>query len=177
MGSLAVQLFQRGLLQFGVFEQQGSLVPMKLALEMLPSYPDVLQQLAETMANALPPVDRLLCTPDSLPVATAVSLGTGIPLVYSQGSGREAVFDLTGAYDIGHATALLMLVIQPFEALVEKVERVGLSVETVIGVTRLPGSTGGLTLLELQTAVPELAVSGLLPRGQADAVLRWLAGH
>lgn len=177
MASLAKLLFQRGLLQFGVFEQGGALVPMKLALEMLPSYPDVMQQLAETMANALPPVDRLLCVPESLPLATAVSLRTGIPLVYSQGSGREAVFDLVGAYDIGHTTALLMLLIQPHDALIEKVERVGLNVETVVGVARLPGVVGGLTLLELQTAVPELVVSGLLPRGQADAVLRWLAGH
>src|SRR4051794_36965583 len=100
---------------------------------MLVSYPDILDQAAleaQSIVSTLN-VTRLLCTPDAIPFGVAVSLRTGIPLVYSRGAGEAPVFDLIGAYDIDHPTLLLTNSVGWNEfpaALVKGAHRVGLEV-------------------------------------------------
>src|SRR5690349_104106 len=114
MNPLVTLLMDAGLLQFGSFIEQGKETPFRANFEMMPSYPDVLSQVANELARLIPrgaeddavtpenTIDHLLCTWDSLPLGVALSLRTNVPLVYSRGSSAEPVHDLVGAYDIGH---------------------------------------------------------------------------
>lgn len=129
-------------------------------------------------------VDRLLCVGTSLPFGISLSLETKIPLVYSRGSLVAAVYDLAGAYDIGHPT---LMVADTSEELVEclrlaaQARRVGLEVDRILLIiddgsyeqTDLEVSS----LMKLTVIVDALIESGDLAEGQARAIQDWLASH
>src|SRR5258706_11882239 len=76
-----------GAIQFGNFEQRnqpGIFAPVTINLQLVPSYPDILRQLAQELAPLvhLPGITHLLASPSVVPLATAVSLASGLPLVY-----------------------------------------------------------------------------------------------
>lgn len=185
MSDLLDLLLDAGLIQFGWFEPGGA--PFKLSLEMLPAYPDVLKAVA---AEARPflaqaPCDRLVCLPDSLPLGIALSLETGIPLVYSRGSGEAAVYDLVGAYDIGHPALLLVNTLdaaQDLSQFVGGAHRVGLNILQAVAVVNLgrlppPADFAVRALLHLPDAVHHLAGNGRLPVRHAQVVLNFLNPH
>lgn len=95
-------MLRAGLVQFGLFGPDGA--PVKLNCELLPAYPDILAQVAASAAEIAtqPLPDRLVCTAQAVPLGVALSLRTGVPLVYSRGSDGPGVEDLVGAYDVGH---------------------------------------------------------------------------
>ncbi len=113
-------LLKYGLVQFGRFaDENGEFVPFKLNLNWMVSYPDVLRAAAfdvqdhfrfgDDAVRSVKQFERILCPVDALPVATLVSVATGIPVVYSRGLGEPANRDLVGAYNTNHPTLLLSI--------------------------------------------------------------------
>ncbi len=182
MAALSELLLEAGLIQFGAFAVAGRLAPYQLHLELLPSYPDILEQVVDEVAARLAPVDHLLCTADAVPIGVALGLRMALPLVYSRGSDAPAVSDLVGAYDIGHRASLLVTALADAERtqrLIDDARRVGLDTRQMIAVvdsgTRLD-DTPFSALLTMSALVDDLAAQHLLPVGQARAVHDWMAG-
>lgn len=178
MHNLIPMLLDAGLVQFGWFPRDGGIAPVQFHFDMLASYPDVLHRAADLLAEALQPAERLLCSPEALPLSVGLALTSGIPLVYSQGSDRDAVHDLVGAYDIGHPTVFVSL-IAPCSRdtrLIASARRVGLDVQRAVSLLALKAETDVPThsLFRLDEMVDTLVEQGRLPKGQADAVHQWL---
>lgn len=177
-------LLDAGLLQFGRFITKHGIIPLRTHLEMLASYPDVLAVVVERAATEISglQVDRMLCGPSALPLGTALSMKTGIPLVYSRGSHAPAVNDLVGAYDIGHPTLVLANSLDAGDELallVQKARHVGLETHTALVVLDTGHSIALQdvelrVLLRLEAVVSELAGSGRLPAGHAQQMRMWL---
>lgn len=165
-------LLDTGLIQFGLFGVDER--PMQLNFHLLPSYPDILAQLADRAAATIAEseYDHLVCDRDSLPFGVAVNQRTNIPLVYSLGTDKPGVYDLVGAYDVGHPALLLANTwYEGLSALIEKAGRVGLEIVA----TRVIASNGDIpSLIDLPQMVETLRRDGFLPSGQADAVQQWL---
>ncbi len=155
-----------GLLQFGAFNLGEAVQPFRINLDLLPSYPEVLQQLA-TLTNDLlnhAHYDHLLSTIDAIPFGVALSLHTQKPLVYSRGGKLSPAYDLVGAYDVGHPAVLLTNVIVDGEALkplIGAANRVGLAVHTIISIFSL----------SQYIALDDITVTALLPIHQVLAYL------
>ena len=180
-GELARLLLETGLLQFGSFDDS---VPFRLSLEMLPSYPDVLHMIVAQSKSLLDAgkVNRLLSTSDAVPFGVGLSLEMNIPLVYSRGSTDAAVYDLVGAYDIGHPALLLTNVLYGQHVLSEfilKAGQAGLELHTVLaivdmGITQISDTMRRISLLRLPDMVNHLVETHQLPRLQAQAVQSWI---
>ncbi len=184
MNNLTQALLDAGLLQFGLFTQNGNETPFRLSMEMLPSYPDVLKQITTAAQLTLTGIntDRIICTADSIPFGVALSLQIGVPLVYSQGSHAAPVFDLVGAYDVGHPAILITNTLkqaQPVVRLVANARRVGLDIHATLsiidfGIVRLPDNITGHSLLLLPEIIGELTNNNRLTEGQAQAIYSWI---
>jgi len=178
-------LLDAGLLQFGWFEG----APMQMGLEMLPSYPDILNKIADEAQAFIVKLEvqpeRLIATAASVPLGVAISLRTNIPLVYSRGIGGAAVDDLVGAYDIGHPVLMVAGVIggpSGMEEFVHTARRVGLQIQNCFGVIDLGTislenieALSKTALLHLPTLINGLVADGYLPEGQAEAVQKWIS--
>ncbi len=184
MSDLARMLIDAGLLQFGSFVVNGDEVPFQGSLAMLASYPDVLRAVTDAAAPLIPPADHLLATNEAVPLGVALSLHTGIPLVYSRGTDAAPVVDLVGAYDIGHPAVLVTTLLSsaaPVTRLLEGARRVGLEVHTVVpiidaGAVQLPDREI-VPVLRLAEIVADLVENGMLPEGQGWFVLAWIGGR
>jgi hypothetical protein len=174
--SLAEDLLRAGLVQFGLF---GEDEPVRVRLDLLPSYPDLLRQCAVAAAAILTDIacDRLVCLPQAIAFGVAVSLETGIPLVYSSGSGAPPALDLVGAYDVSHPAVLIALVHDHneshLEALAKAAGQVGLEVTQWLSLIN-QGGNGKPAVLRLDQMVDEYVEKGLLPPDQARSVLAWI---
>lgn len=167
----AAELLDCGLLQFGLFGED----PLRVNLDMLPSFPRLLQQLAACCAPYLVGVDRLLAAPGALAWGSAVALHSGLPLVYCRGN------ELVGAYDIGHPTLLLACGLESeteLPALAGRAQRVGLEVQGMLQLLGDGRSCAGdyrlNALFCLPQVVEQLVEEGSLPPGQGKLVQRWL---
>ncbi len=181
-----VQLFvETGLLQFGRFHDSSGVRPFLTNLDYLPAYPEILKLLAVEAAHRLDGLaaQRLVASAESVPFGVALALETGLSLVYSRGQGREAVHDLAGAYNVGHASVLLLntletlISLQPF---ITGARRVGLEIQTVIavfdaGITPPPVGLTAHAILTLPAALDGLAAENALPARQVSAVVKWIA--
>lgn len=189
---LARALADAGLIQFGRFARpDGSVAPVAIHLEWLPSYPDVLRQVARALVPLVDGLraDRLLAAPGALPVGVALSFESGTPLVYTVREQRGAgdAYAIEGAYDVGHPTALLCnLLPDPAQAaeLIALAGRVGLEVSALIGV--LDSRLGAREALEargwhvrcalaLDGALPALEAAGMVSPGMGAHVRAWMA--
>lgn len=174
--TLQERLIEDGLLQFGHFVEGEHSAPIRVALEMLPSYPETLQLATEAIVKRLSSmqVDRLLVPSDSVALGTAVSLKTGLPLVYSQGKGKSPRDDLIGAYDVGHPTALILNVWEKMRREISLGEKqVGLEVKVILPLISLaPKMQTGV--IDLAHMIKTLIASGKIPLSQGEAVIRWL---
>lgn len=171
---------EAGLIQFGYFDG----APLKMSLELLPSYPDILAHLAE---EALQPIqainpERLVSTLGALPLTTLISHKTQLPIVYSLGTSESPVHDLVGAYDVGHPSILLDLEWQgeiKTTAFMQRAESVGLNIQGVITVLSIrPKPLRGIRvipLVDLHDFLDSIEQSGMIPRGQASAVRQWVS--
>jgi len=179
-----VQLFmEAGLLQFGRFQDSSGTRPFLTNLDYLPAYPDILKQVvAETRLHLDGlAVQRLVATPEAVPFGVALALETGISLVYSRGQGKEAVYDLAGAYNIGHASVLLVNTTETLLFLggfIAGARRVGLDIHTAVAIfdpgTTVPDITAR-AIINLPDALEILAAQGELPIQQALTVRAWIA--
>ncbi len=136
------QLLSAGLILGGDFARpNGERESFSMRLDLLGSYPELLAVVVDATAERLErDFSRLLCGIDTLPLAVGLSLRTGIPLVYSRNSQDAPVFDLVGAYDIGHTTLLVVNILeQPAElaALIQRAGSVGLNITAVQGIVDL----------------------------------------
>jgi hypothetical protein len=126
-----IRLYEYGILQVGYFRDRGNVQPIRIHAEMIPSYPDLLidigKLITERVAN-MSAVDRLIALPDSISIATVVTVMTNIPLVYQQGN------DFIGAYDVGHPACLIANTINDasLESITKQGLRVGLELSHVI---------------------------------------------
>lgn len=184
MNTELVQLFmEAGLLQFGRFQDSSGTRPFLTNLDYLPAYPDILKQVvAETRLHLDGlAVQRLVATPEAVPFGVALALETGISLVYSRGQGKEAVYDLAGAYNIGHASVLLVNTTETLLFLggfIAGARRVGLDIHTAVAIfdpgTTVPDITAR-AIINLPDALEILAAQGELPIQQALTVRAWIA--
>lgn len=178
--SLINSILDTALIQFGSFRPNGiDEVPVALHLEMLPSYPAELREAGELTALVLgntPQVDRLLCPVDAIGLATLVAINLGKPLVYQ----RDGT--LTGAYDIGHPTALIVNHLGDLpaaRALIQSARQVGLTVTGIVALVGV-GQTESLddvpcrSILTLDEIVSRAESERRIPPGQAERVRRWL---
>lgn len=180
MSDLGTALVQAGLIQFGWYAPDNK--PYRIHLQMLPSYPETLRLLVAASAAAAQGADRLLAVAEAVPFGVALSLATGIPLVYSRGSANAAVDDLVGAYDIGHPALLVVNDLDHWDAvaaLAAGARQVGLAVDSVLALTvgRTPPAQDELKvtgLVHLSAVVRRLVEQGELPPRHAQAVLDWL---
>ncbi|GAB4310782.1 MAG: hypothetical protein Kow00117_04160 [Phototrophicales bacterium] len=171
------EFLRAGLLQFGVFGVHQA--PFKLNLSLLASYPHILRQIAQETAPLIQGVDRLVCEASAVPMGVAVSLEVNIPLVYSLGTDQAGVYDLIGAYDVGHPTALILHVWEQktHQKLIEKAKHVGLEVQQVISLFDLGNQPMGTTfsaIFNLLQVINDLEMQGNIPPGQAEAIRGWL---
>lgn len=180
-----IRLFtETGLVQFGRFQHSAQTQPFLASLEYLAAYPDTLHLVTQTALQRLTSmnIQRLVATSDAVPFGVALSLQTGLSLVYSRGGNAEAVYDLVGAYNIGHDAVLLTNVLSDSHTLVSFIaaaRRVGLEIHTLLTILDLGISAAipGVqvkSLLTLPGIVEALTEQRALPEGQARAVLEWI---
>jgi adenine/guanine phosphoribosyltransferase-like PRPP-binding protein len=177
-------LLSAGLIQFGRFAGANGFDPLRLHLELLPSYPQVLADAARTLEviTADCRYDFIIAAPDALATATAMSQRLGLPLVYSRGRGETPTHDLVGAYDVGHP-ALLVSLIHDDERVLDHLMRSAASVglETVSAAALIDlGSSTDVTqrprrsVWTLRGLIDELIGQGIIPPDQAATVREWL---
>ena len=180
MNELVPLFMESGLLQFGIFSAEAA--PYQLNMELLPAYPDILAAVAAQAVPLVTEMSRLVCLPDSLPLGVALALRTQVPLVYSRGSGAAPVHDLVGAYDIGHAAALVVNVFDdqtdhlPFIA---GTRQVGLNIQMIVAVVAVGEVESAQvipvhSLLRLESVIEHLAADGQMPRDHMRVMQQWL---
>ncbi len=187
--TLALRLADAGLIQFGRFSQpDGSIWPVQVHLDWLPSYPALLRDVAAALADLLggQPADRLLTTPTTIPLGTALSLHTGLPMTYARWSAPDRSPAIEGAYDVGHPTVLLSDVLTDAEharQLIGLAHHVGLDVHSVLvtldlglGAHRQLQAEGYrvLRLMALPDLLDSLAERGHITTSLCTALRRWL---
>lgn len=190
--ALAFALLDAGLIRFGDFTlKSGASSPVYIDLRLLSSHPAMLARAAAAYLELFDGLsfDRLAALPyAALPIGTAISLQSGIPLVYPRKEvkdyGTQAVIE--GAYQPGESVLLIDDLAttggSKFEA-IEKLEAAGLIVRDVIvlidrqgGAAEELGKAGYrmqavFTLAELTRFGAE---QGLIDPQQAAAVLSYL---
>lgn len=181
MQSMLYRTFvEAGVIQFGYFDG----APIKISLELLPSYPDILGHLAEEALQHIQIFhpERLVSTLGALPLTTLISHKTQIPIVYSLGTCDSPVHDLVGAYDVGHPSILLDLEWQgetKTTAFLQRANSVGLNIQGVITVlnigTKPMRDIRVISLVDLQDFLVSIEQSGIIPAGQAAAVRQWVS--
>jgi hypothetical protein len=176
---LEIALFEAGLIQYGRFAKPTGVQPFQHQLGLLASYPELLREAALRIALSVRDVDRLLCPADSVALAVAVSLETGIPLVIASGDGSGGPNDFAGAFDIGHPAALIALTWESIPAgLPVHAGRFGLHIRFACALLALAPSALSVpteSVFALGEVTARLVSEKRLPAGQGRAVESWLA--
>jgi hypothetical protein len=177
--ALTAALYHAGLLQFGRFVVHDATQPFQHHLSMLASYPDLLRMTAAALAPRVQGVDRLLCAEECVPLATALSLESGVPLVIGRGRGHDGARDFAGAFDIGHPAALVVHALDEVQVhLVQHARLFGLDIQRIVGVLDYGAPSPdwpSSAALDLGLAVWQLVAENELPAGLGRAVECWLA--
>jgi uridine monophosphate synthetase len=191
---LAEQLHRIGAIQFGHFTlKDGRESPFYVDLRLLISDPGVLRQAGHAMAERARDLsfDRIAGLPYAgLPIAVAMSLDCGVPLIYprkeSKGYGTQRAIE--GAYRSGERVLVVDDVITSGGAKVEAVaplRQAGLIAEDVLVLVDRSADRGaslrphGLTLhsvLRIEEVLEPLRDAGRITPAQLDEARRFLAG-
>ena len=140
-GALADALLAAGCVKFGAFTlKSGISSPIYFDLRRLVSHPGLLEQVARAYLPLLEPLnfDRLGALPyAALPIATAISLASGWPMVYPRKEVKDygTQAQVEGEFKDGEKVVLIDDLAttggSKFEA-IERLEAVGLQVEDVV---------------------------------------------
>ena len=141
-GQFARALFDINAIRFGDFLlKSGKRSPVYLDLRSIISHPQLLQNLAGVMADQmLPSVKRVCGVPyAALPLATAFSLQTGMPLLIKrkEAKGYGTKKTIEGEFAAGDEILLLEDVVTSGESLLETIaelEKEGLKIAQIITV-------------------------------------------
>ena len=177
---IAQELLDTGILQFGLFIENGQSKPYRLRLEMLSAYPQLMQQIVYRTVQALPmqTFNRLVAHSDCIPVVSAVSLNTGVSLVYSRGQGEVPVHDLVGAYDVGHPACLIVNSWnESLNTFLANCRRVGLEIYTVVEIVGLGQVAQDIEMRPVYTMnaiLHELRQDELIPETLAKSVEKFV---
>jgi len=177
---IAQELLDTGILQFGLFVEDEQEKPYRLRLELLSAYPPFMQQIVYRTVQALPMkmFDRLVSHSDCVPLASAVSLHTGIPLVYSRGRGEGAVHDLVGAYDVGHPACLIVNTWdKSLSDFLANCRRVGLEIHSIVEIIGRGSSVEGIelhTVYTLKAILQQLQQDKLIPKELVETVQQFM---
>lgn len=190
--ALARDLATSGCVRFGQFKlKSGIESPIYLDLRRLVSYPEILRRVAQAFARVLSrfDLDRLAGIPYAgLPIATAVSLEMGLPLIYPR---REVkAYGTRAAVEGGYAEGDRVAVIDDLATTggtkieaIQTLERAGLRArEIVVLIDREQGAGEMLAaagyrlhaVATLRQLLPEWVRLGALSQEQHDQVLRFL---
>ena len=177
-------LLTAGLIQFGRFAGTNGFDPLRLHLELLPSYPQALADAAHALDGLTADMhyDFVIAAPDALALATALSQRRGLPLVYSRGRGETPTHDLVGAYDVGHPALLVSLIhddARALDRLIRSAASVGLETAAAAALIDFDSSTDmnqrpRRTVWTLRGLVDDLVGQGIIPHDQAVAIREWL---
>jgi uridine monophosphate synthetase len=190
--SLSSALLATGCVKFGQFKLKSGLIsPIYMDLRQLVSHPKVLAQVAAAYAPLLDGLtfDRLAALPyAALPIGTAISLHTGLPMIYprkeAKAYGTKA--DIEGAFAEGE-TALVIDDLtttgdSKFEA-IDKLTAVGLKVtDVVVLIDRQSGAKEAMAargvrlhaVVTLAQLLDEYERANLVPAGQIAAARQFL---
>ncbi|MBZ0296067.1 MAG: hypothetical protein K8L99_26135 [Anaerolineae bacterium] len=181
MSELIEAFIETGILQFGSFGPDQS--PMRFNFHLLPSYPDILQMLIDRMQPLVGDVNRLLCSVETMPIGIGLSLQSGIPLVYSQGNNEAAVYDLVGAYDIGHPAALVINILandDQVNRLVASARGVGLNIHHILAIVDFEYKQTSIecrSLVTISEMLTYLRQNQHLRAPHLQVIERWLSHH
>ena len=189
---LAQDLFDSQCVRFGQFKlKSGSLSPIYLDLRRLVTYPAILRRVAQAYAEKLSDLqfDRLAGIPyAALPIATAIALETGRPLIYPR---REAKDYGTQALIEGDYQAGEMIVViddlattggSKIEA-IQKLEEAGLKVRDVVVLIDRGQGAGPMlaeagyqlhSVVALTDLLPEWLRAGAISQAQYEDVQAFL---
>jgi hypothetical protein len=180
--TIADWLWNTGILQFGYFVTDDKVTPVRFCPEYLPAYPQLLDSVTQSALTRLDisQFDHLLVMSDSVPLGVACSLQTKLSLVYSQGRGEAAVYDLVGSYNSGHMSALLVNWIEDkksIEKFISNARSVGLETQVIVTLLEVHpvDQLAGISVrsvFRLVDFVQELLTVGRL--SEAQAVLKWI---
>ena len=213
---LAIELFDAGCVRFGDFElRSGAHSPIYLDLRMLAGHPRLLRRIAAhympLLGSEVPPSDRLRRStppqgtppqggsdlPDriagvplsGLPIATAVSLASGLPMVYARPAAKEhgTRSSVEGPNDPGDRVVVVDDVATSGSSILEAAARLresGLLVDgAVVLIDRGAGAVMSLaaaritlrSVLRLSEVVGWLLAAGRLSDSEAARVYEFLA--
>ena len=133
------EFMRLGVIQFGQFavhDKPGTFAPLKIDLGLLASYPAVLSTFADEIAplTTVEGITHLLAMPPVIPLGTAISLKTEMPLLYPSAVDPEFI---EGAYDFNVPTLLLTGVFTDGiaeRAMIKRVKSAGLDVKMIVTV-------------------------------------------
>jgi uridine monophosphate synthetase len=192
--SIACDLFDNGCVKFGQFKlKSGLMSPIYIDLRLLVTHPRVLRKVAQAMAQTLFQsalvFDRLAAIPYAgLPIGVAVSLETGLPLIYPRKEAKDygTAKLIEGDYRAGEVVLLVDDLITKGTAKIESLKpltEAGLLVKDVLVlIDREQGGARelavyGITLhavLTLSQILDELVSAGKLSAAQRDDILAWI---
>ena len=192
LADLAQGLLDCGCVKFGQFTLKSGLVsPIYLDLRVLASVPTLLSQAAsayQSLVNGLV-CDRLAGLPyAALPIATALSLQTGIPLIYPRKEAKDygTKAEIEGIYRPGENAVIIDDLAttggSKFEA-IEKLKRAGLNVkDIVVLIDRQSGAGEALTeagyrlhsVFTLRQLLDEWEYRGAVPPDQIAMTRKFL---
>jgi uridine monophosphate synthetase len=190
---LAAALADSGCVRFGSFTlKSGATSPIYLDLRRLVSHPDVLRTVAQAYAAALEGMrfDRLAGLPyAALPIATAISLEMGRPLIYPRREAKEygTRAAIEGDFSVGETAVVIDDLATTGGTKVEAIEKLtaaGLKVrDIVVLIDREQGARETLAeagyrlhaITTLRALLGEWRRAGTVSVAQAEAVEAFLA--